>query len=152
MIAASGSVMTKRHHLMLLALVSLAIVQLGHLLDVLRYDPDASFPSVLENPRAFLGIGLAALAFIAVQMQWRVARGLALFAGGGVAIGFILYHGIPFDLGANNPYWGAHSHADLIRWLTVLATIAVGFWVAILAVKLERVSLGDACAGPPLDA
>ena len=138
MTATSGSVMTKRRQLMLLALAGLVIVQLGHLLDVLRYDPHASFPSVLAKPRAFLGIGLAALAFIAVQMRWRVARGLALFAGGGVAIGFILYHGIPFDLGANNPYWGAHSHADLIRWLTVLATIAVGFWVALLARKLER--------------
>ena len=134
----SGSVMTKRRHLMLLALAVLAVVQLGHLLDVLRYDPHASFPSVLQNPRAFLGIGLAGLAFLAVQMQWRVARRLALFAGGGVAIGFILYHGIPFDTGANNPYWGEHGHADLIRWLTVLATIAVGVWVAILAVRLDR--------------
>lgn len=125
--------MTNDRRPLLVALAALAAVQLAHLLDVLRYAPEASFPGVLNDPLAMVGIGLATVAFAAVLLGWRGARGLAIAAGAGVSVGFTLYHGIPFDLGVNNPYWGPNGSADLIRWLTVLAAIGVGAWAAWLA-------------------
>ena len=125
---------------LLVALAALAVVQLAHLLDVLRYAEDAEFPSVLGDPLALTGIGMALAAFVAVLRGWRLARELAIAAGAGVAIGFTLYHGIPFDIGVNNPYWGADADSDLIRWLTVLAAIAVGAVVARLATSRSAAS------------
>ncbi len=122
--------------LLLVALVALALVQLAHLLDVMRYSHDAEFPSVLVDRQALIGIVAAIVAFLAVLTRAPRARELAMLAGGGVAVGFTLYHGIPFDLGVNNPYWGPDGNADLIRWLTVLAAIALGLstvWLAFRA-------------------
>lgn len=129
--------MPNRRPTLLLALATLAAVQLAHLLDVLRYADDATFPSVLADPLAIVGITAASVASVAVARRWRHARNIAITAGGSVAVGFTLYHGIPIDLGVNNPYWGPDGHADLIRWLTVLAAIAVGGWSARLAVSWE---------------
>jgi hypothetical protein len=122
-----------RRRTLLVALLALALVQLAHLLDVFRYADDAKLSSVLLDRQALFGIGAAAVAFVAVLRNERFARQLAAVAGGVVAVAFTLYHGIPFDLGVNNPYWGPNAHADLIRWLTVIAAIAVGVWTAWLA-------------------
>ncbi len=119
--------------MLLVALLALALVQLAHLLDVFRYADHARWSSVLLDRPALFGIGAAAVAFIAVSRRERFARQLAAGAGGIVAVGFTLYHGIPFDLGVNNPYWGPDADADLVRWLTVLAAIAVGGWTVWLA-------------------
>ncbi len=133
--------------MLLFALLALAVVQVAHLLDVFRYSEDAKLSSVLFDRQALLGIGAAAVAFIAVLREERFGRLLAAVAGGIVAAGFTLYHGIPFDLGVNNnPYWGPHGHADLIRWFTVLTAIGVGVWTVWLAldtgkrVRVARVS------------
>lgn len=125
--------MTDRRRTLLFALAALALVQLAHLLDVLRYADEAEFPSVLLDPLALVGIGAATVAFVSVLRRWRTAREIAIAAGGGVAVGFTLYHGIPFDIGVNNPYWGGDADSDPIRWLTVLAAIAVGAWAVWLA-------------------
>jgi len=46
-------------------------------------------------------------------------------------VGFVLYHGMPVDIGVTNPYWGPDAEvADAIQWATVLAAIAVGAWAA----------------------
>jgi hypothetical protein len=109
----------------------LAIVQLAHLLDVLRYSSAATFPSVLADPLAMIGIGAAAVAFAALATDRSFGTSLALYAGAGVGLGFTLYHGVPIDLGLNNPYWGpSSSGADIIQWTTVIVAIAVGAWTA----------------------
>lgn len=127
--------MPNRRSTLLVALATLALIQLAHLLDVLRYADDATFPSVLADPLAIAGITAATVAIVAVARRWRHAHDVAITAGGTVAVGFTLYHGIPIDLGVNNPYWGPDGHADLIRWLTVLAAIAAGLWSALLAAR-----------------
>ncbi len=110
---------------------ALALVQLTHLLDVLRYSDTATFPRVLADPIALTGIGTATLAFAALAIHRPGGATLALVAGSAIALGFTLYHGLPFDLGVNNPYWGTgESSADLIQWSTVIGAIAVGAWTA----------------------
>lgn len=119
---------------LLIGTAALALVQLAHLLDVLRYGDDASFPGVLLDPLGLVGVGSAAAAFVALAAGRRYGTTLALVAGGAVAVGFTLYHGIPTDLGVNNPYWGSSgSRADAIQWLTVIGAIAIGAWTALVA-------------------
>lgn len=119
---------------LLIGTAALAIVQFAHLLDVLRYGDDATFPAVLLDPLGVFGVGVAAAAFVAVAAELEVGRTLALVAGATVALGFTLYHGIPFDLGVNNPYWDASgSQADAIQWLTVIGAISIGAWIAYMA-------------------
>lgn len=121
----------------LIALAVLALVQAGHLLDVLRYADDAGFPAVLADPLAITGIGAATLALITVATRQRIGPLAAIAAGGGVAIGFLLYHGLPIDIGINNPYWGPDSEgADAIQWITVLGAITAGLWAAWLGREL----------------
>lgn len=111
----------------LAALAALALVQLFHLLDVLRYADEAEFPAVLVDPLAVTGIGAATVAAVAVARNKPTGPQLTTAAGGAVAIGFLLYHGIPVDIGLNNPYWGPDSDgADAIRWISVLGAIGAG--------------------------
>jgi hypothetical protein len=116
---------------LLIGTAALAIVQFAHLLDVLRYADNATFPAVLLDPLGLFGVGVAAAAFVAVAAKLEIGTTLALLAGTTVAVGFTLYHGIPFDLGVNNPYWDTSgSQADAIQWLTVIGAIAIGAWTA----------------------
>ena len=135
--------MTDRRRTLLVALLALVLVQLAHLLDVFRYSDDAKATSLLFERQGQFGLIAAVVAFIAVLRRERFARELAGAAGVIVAVGFTLYHGIPFDLGVNNPYWGPDADADLIRWLTVLAAIAVGIWTARVALG-TKVHAGEA--------
>ncbi|HEX7167972.1 MAG TPA: hypothetical protein VF230_13425 [Acidimicrobiales bacterium] len=115
-----------RNQRLLVATGTLVALQVWHLLDVLRYADDATFPGVLYDPLGLAGVGAATAAFVATAVNHWLAGPLARVAGGAVAIGFTLHRGIPWDIGGvNNPYWGDGS-ADLIRWVTVLACIAVG--------------------------
>lgn len=110
---------------------ALALVQLAHLLDVLRYSDTATFPGVLADPIAVTGIGTATLAFAALAAHRPAGTTLALVAGSAIGLGFTLYHGIPLNLGVNNPYWGTNeSNADLIQWGTVIGAIVIGAWTA----------------------
>lgn len=109
----------------------LALVQVAHSLDALRYADEATFPGVLTDPLALLGIGSAAGAFALVAARRPSGRTAALLAGAAVALGFTLYHGIPFDLGVNNPYWDLDgTRADAIQWATVVGAIVAGLWTA----------------------
>jgi hypothetical protein len=119
---------------LLIGTAALALIQLAHLLDVLRYGEDATFPGVLLDPLGLFGVGIATAAFAAVLTRPVTGRAFAVAAGGAVALGFTLYHGIPFDLGVNNPYWNTSgSQADAIQWLTVIGAIAIGTWTAYTA-------------------
>jgi hypothetical protein len=110
-------------------------MQLAHLLDVLRYDDEASFPAVLGDPLAVFGIGVAAAAFVLVLRRHRLGPSVTVAAGAAIAVGFVLTHGIPVELGGlNNPYWTLDGNrADLPRWASVVILIALGWWTATTA-------------------
>jgi hypothetical protein len=127
--------MTRRHTLVV-ALLALAFVQLLHLLDALRYSPNATLPGVFNDPAALFGVGAALVSAIAVARDEPIARVLAIATGAAVALGFTVYHGIPVQLRHNNPYWGADGHADALRWLTVLLATGLAIWVIVLASRL----------------
>jgi hypothetical protein len=142
MVRQASAAATRRRTQLLVALVALALVQVAHIVDELRWSSTATFPSVLFGERnGQLGIVLALVGFLAVATRLEYAPQLAAVAGGVVAVGFVLYHGIPFDLAVNNPYWGPSGHADAIRWLTVLTAIAVALMVVWLAIDLRRTAV-----------
>ena len=126
---------------LLVGTAALAVLQLVHLLDVLRYDDTASFPGVLADRQAVVGIGLASIAFLALALRHSPARSLTITASAVVALGFVLHHGIPVHLGGlTNPYWTAAdgNRADWFRWTTVLVIIAVGAFTGIAAFRAPR--------------
>jgi hypothetical protein len=114
---------------LLVGTAALAVLQLVHLLDVLRYDDTASFPAVLADRQAIIGIGLAGIAFALHVHRHPAARAMTITASAVVALGFVLHHGIPVHFaGLTNPYWTSAdgNRADWFRWTTVLIIIAVG--------------------------
>jgi hypothetical protein len=120
----------------------MVLAQFAHLLDVLRYDDTASFPAVLGDPVAIFGIGIAALAFGLTASRHRLGPSVAVAAGGAIAVGFVLTHGIPFQLGGlNNPYWTFDGNrADLLRWASVVVLVVLGAWTAWTAWTVWRSS------------
>jgi hypothetical protein len=115
---------------------ALAVLQVVHLLDVLRYDATASFPGVLADRQAVVGIGLASFAFVLLVVGHPAARVMTIAASVVVAAGFVLHHGIPVHIdGLTNPYWTSAdgNRADWFRWATVLVLIALGAGTAIAA-------------------
>lgn len=138
----SGAAATERsstRSTLLTATGGLALLQLVHLLDVLRYADDATFPGVLADPLAAIGIGLAVIAATALALRRPSARMWTIAASAGVAVGFLLHHGIPIDLGTNNPYFTLEdgNRADWFRWTTVVVLIALGAWTARAAWRSE---------------
>ena len=124
---------------LLVATAALAVAQLVHLLDVLRYAEEASFPGVLADPLAAVGIGAVTVAFVALATRRRSARMWVIWASSAVALGFVLHHGIPVELGTNNPYFTLEdgNRADAFRWLTVVVLIALGAWTALTAWRAD---------------
>jgi hypothetical protein len=109
----------------------LVLLQVGHLVDVLRYDDTASFPGVLGDPVAIFGIGIVTVAIVLLAIHHRLAPLVTAAAGAAIAVGFVLTHAIPVKLGGlNNPYWtlDGGNEADLIRWVSVVALVALGGW------------------------
>lgn len=126
---------------LLVGTATLLLLQLIHLLDVLRYDDTASFPGVLADRQAIIGMGLATLAFVLLVSRHRAARLTTITASTVVALGFVLHHGIPVHFaGLTNPYWTVAdgNRADWFRWTTVLVIIAVGALVATTAWRAPR--------------
>ena len=60
------------------------------------------------------------------KKPWAVP--LAGWTGLVVAVGFTLYHALPFHSPLTNPYFGEPVGA--LAWLSVAAPIAVGLWAA----------------------
>ena len=126
---------------LLVGTAALAALQLVHLLDVLRYDDTASFPGVLVDRQAIVGIGLASVAFVLLAVRHSAARVMTITASSIVALGFVLHHGIPVRFaGLTNPYWTSASgnRADWFRWTTVLVIVAVGGFVGATAWRAPR--------------
>jgi hypothetical protein len=136
---------TVRHQL-LVGLAVLAGLQLFHLLDVLRYDDTASFPGVLAEPQGIAGVTLTVFAFVFVLWREPAARMATIVASSVVAVGFVLHHGIPVQIGSlTNPYWtpANGNRADWIRWTTVVTIIAVGAFTASTAWRAPPDLLGE---------
>jgi len=129
-----------------MGMAALAVLQLFHLLDVLRYDHTASFPGVLVDRQAIIGMGLTAVAFVLLARAHPAARLLTIVASAIVVVGFVIHHGIPAQIdGVTNPYWTAAdgNRADLIRWTTVLVIIAIGTVTGIAAWRTSPDVLGE---------
>lgn len=126
---------------MLVGAAALAVLQFVHLLDVLRYDDTASFPGVLVDRQALIGIGLTSVAFVLLVLRHPAARSMTITASAIVAVGFVLHHGIPVHFaGLTNPYWtfADGNRADWFRWTTVLVIIAVGAFTGTTAWRTPR--------------
>jgi hypothetical protein len=107
----------------------------------LRYDDTATFPGVLVDRQAVVGIGLTSVAFVLLWMRHPLARSVTIGASSVVALGFVLHHLVPVDIGdVTNPYWTAAdgNRADWFRWTTVLVLIALGASTATVAWRARR--------------
>jgi hypothetical protein len=109
----------KRNQL-LLAAVALVVTQVVH----------GAVPGDGEE-EAWLGLVLGALGLLASivvlvglvrNAPW--ASWFAALTGATIAVGFVLYHGLPFKSSLNNPYWGSEGSATGWQWLTVVAVLA----------------------------
>lgn len=118
-----------------LGLAALAALQLLHLLDDLRTDPEAN----LLRPQPVLGIGGTLVALFLIRRGAPAGRVLALVAAGLVTWGFLLSHGIPVEVGPSKPYWGDGS-ADALQWLGVTLIWACCAFVWVNARRLARVA------------
>lgn len=147
MVPASASAPDQRVRTKLLVGTALlAVMQVAHLLDVLRYDETASFPALLADPLAVFGIGAATVAFIWTVQRRRTARAVALATGAAIAVGFVLVHGLPVELdGFNNPYWTKEegNRADPVQWASVLVLVVLGAWTARTAWNAPSATGGD---------
>ena len=124
--------MRRPSDLLALALGLLAGLQLLHVLDQLRTDPDASFPALLATPQVVAGVGGALVALVLVRRGAPSGRRLAIAVGVLVATGFAIVHGIPVATARAEPYWGDGS-ADAVQWIGVIAIWSCCAWVIVLA-------------------
>ncbi len=129
-------------------LVLLAGLQVVHLLDSLRTDPDATVVSELFTPQAIAGVGGALVAVVLLGRGHRWGRALALLTGSLVALGFVLVHGVPTASARTEPYWGDGS-ADVWQWLGVAAILVV---CAAIVMRTWRAWRPGALDGPSLAA
>jgi hypothetical protein len=120
-----------------LGLAALAVLQFLHLLDDLRTDAEADLASILLRPQPILGIGGTIAAFVAVRRGAPIGRTLALVAAGLVALGFVVSHGSPAEVGPTKPYWGDGS-ADALQWLGVTLILGCCAYIAVFARRLHK--------------
>jgi hypothetical protein len=80
---------------------------------------------VVGLPLGLLAIIVNIVCIVGLRRDRDWAPNLTVLNSGAVAIGFILYHGIPFHSFATNPYWGVASAID---WLAVALCVGAGFW------------------------
>jgi hypothetical protein len=120
-----------------LGLAALAVLQFLHLLDDLRTDPESDLASILLRPQPILGIGGTIAAFVLVRRGAPIGRTLALVAAGLVALGFVVSHGSPAEVGPTKPYWGDGS-ADALQWLGVSLILACCAYIAVFARQLHK--------------
>jgi hypothetical protein len=87
---------------------------------------------------ALLVATVAGLVGAAQRMPW--APPLLLVTGAFVAVGFVLYHAVPVTSPVTNPYPGEGVGAG--PWLTVVASVVAGAWVAAEARRARQPAAG----------
>jgi hypothetical protein len=108
------------------ATAALVVVQVVH--GVAPSDGDDGSALGAVGGLALLAASAVALVGLLRGRPW--GRTLAGWTGAGVAVGFLLYHALPFKSPLTNPYWGPDVSVSLAQWLSVLAAMAVGAWCA----------------------
>src|SRR5688572_22880865 len=120
--------MEHTRRLLLLGTAGLALLQFLHLVDVLRYTDDVDLVGLFFAPDAVVGIGSSLIAFALLSARRSAGRMWALGASAVVTVGFVQHHLLPTYSGGANPYYTFDDgfRGDAIRWMTVLAIVAVG--------------------------
>ena len=77
---------------------------------------------------------MAAIVGLRSDRPW--ARSLAGWTGLAVAVGFVLYHAIPFHSPLTNPYLGEPVGAP--AWISVALAVAAGAWAAAEGLPVRR--------------
>ena len=113
-----------RNRLVALAAALLAI-QVIH--GAIPAETDAEGYVGLVGGLLLLIASIAALVGLVQGKQW--APRLLGLTGLIVAVGFILYHALPFKSPATNPYFG-EDKIGLLQWTPVVLAIGIGFWAA----------------------
>ena len=75
----------------------------------------------------FVIASITALVGLVQDKAW--APRLLGLTGLAVAVGFVLYHALPFHTPATNPYFG-EDKIGLLQWTPVVLCVAIGFWAA----------------------
>lgn len=75
----------------------------------------------------FVIASITALVGLAQDKPW--APRLLGLTGLAVAVGFVLYHALPFHTPATNPYFG-EDKIGLLQWTPVVLCVAIGAWAA----------------------
>jgi hypothetical protein len=107
------------------AAVALVVIQVIH--GAIPAETDAEGFVGLIAGLVSLVAGLAAIYGLRLGRSW--ARTIAGTTGIGVAIGFVLYHGLPITSSFTNPYWG-EPKIGALQWAPVFACIGIGLWTA----------------------
>jgi hypothetical protein len=63
--------------------------------------------------------------------------------GAFVAIGFLLYHALPWHSPVTNPYFG-EDKIGVLQWTPVILAIAIGAWAALTAREQAAVAVAPA--------
>ena len=108
------------------ASAALAIAQLVH--GLVPTDGEVDGGGVVGFYGGLVLLAASILAAIGAARERPWSRPLALGTGATVAVGFVLYHALPFSSPVTNPYPG--EPVGLPAWLTVIASVAAGAWCA----------------------
>lgn len=89
----------------------------------------------------FVIASITALVGLVQNKPW--APRLLGLTGLAVAVGFILYHALPFHTPATNPYFG-EDKIGLLQWTPVVLCVVIGFWAARETLRPEAPSTAHA--------
>jgi hypothetical protein len=110
---------------------TLLAAQLAHLVvSIVSAPPEEDVVAgegVVGAPLGLLAIVANVVVLVGLRRRRSWAPTLAAVNGFGVAVGFLVYHGLPFHSWATNPYWDA---ADAVDWLGVAVCVVAGAWCA----------------------
>ena len=111
----------------------LAAAQVWHAVTPVKDELDARGKVVETGVIGFFGGILLLLACIVAAIAARQgkewARPLALVAGLGVSLGFLLYHATTLHSPVTNPYFG-RPNIGIVQLAPVFACMAIGAWLA----------------------
>ncbi len=99
--------------------------------------PDESAGSPVGPIVGLVLLVASAVAVAGALRRTAWARPLLRYTGGSVAVGFVLYHGVPFESPVTFPYWG-RADAGLVQWLPVVAAVGAGMWATMASAPRTR--------------
>jgi hypothetical protein len=116
--------------------VALVVIQVIHALIPAETDAEG-FVGLIAGLAALIA-GLTAIYGFRTGKSWAVP--LTGINGISVAVGFLLYHGLPITSSFTNPYWG-EPRIGVAQWAPVFACIGIGLgcaYEALVVVPRER--------------